>query len=55
MHMDVASAIKKFVKCLELDPNHYGASIFLANLLVKTGNETRSFHYFSNAIRIKPE
>ena len=55
VHLNPTSSIQKLEQCLDLDSNHYGASIFLANLLVSKGYEERSMHYYANAIRIKPE
>ena len=46
--------IENFKKVLELDVNHYGASIHLANILVSKGNGQSAAEYFANAVRIDP-
>ena len=46
--------IDNFKKVLELDVNHYGASIHLGNILVSKGKGQSAAEYFANAVRIDP-
>ena len=40
--------------CLESNVNHFGASIYLGNLLIEFGEGEKAVRYFENAIRINP-
>ena len=44
--------ISYFKKCLALDDNHFGASVFLANTLLELNQFKTAAKYYSNAIRI---
>jgi hypothetical protein len=45
-------SITNFQLCLENNVNHFGASIYLANLLIEFGEGEKAVRYFENAIRI---
>lgn len=43
-----------YKKCLTLDNRHFGASIYLANLLANIGEGQRAAKYFKHALKIDP-
>lgn len=48
-------AIMNYKKCLTVDNNHLGATLYLANLLANMGEGQRAAKYFKHAIKIDPE
>ena len=44
-----------YKKALSLDQGHFGASIFLANLLANVGEGQRAAKYFKHALKIDHE
>lgn len=52
---DLKQAMASYKRCLQVEANHFGACIHLANLLANLGEGQRAAKYFKHALKIDPE
>ena len=52
---DYKLAMLNYKKCLTVDTNHLGATLYLGNLLANLGEGQRAAKYFKHAVKIDPE
>jgi len=54
LQKEYKKCLQNYKKCLQLDQNHFGACIHLANLLANLAEGQRAVKYFKHALRIDP-
>lgn len=54
MDKNYKDALMNYKKCLKDDQSHFGACIFMANLLSNLSEGQRALKYFKHALRIDP-
>ena len=54
LQKEYKKCLQNYKKCLQLDQNHFGACIHLANLLANLAEGQRAVKYFRHALRVDP-
>ena len=52
LEKDLKRGLYNYKKCLQLDQGHFGACVYLANLLANLGEKSRAIKYYNHALKI---